>query len=149
MKNKQKNKQSIILIIDYFGASFETVSERSSRRFSRRSPSSGPRVGASSSAVGAEEDLQETPDSLDKLKFILSIISKILSVSMDMELRMQALLALEVGLWSSEQDVRERYRTLELYNCQYDVQVTGFVGRQSCVARSTRMRRPYRRCGAC
>ena len=92
MKNKQKNKKSIILIIDYFGASFETVSERSSRRFSRRSPSSGPGVLASSSAVGAEEDLQETPDSLDKLKFILSIISKILSVSMDMELRMQALL---------------------------------------------------------
>ena len=57
-----------------------------------------------------EEDLQETPDSLDKLfcrlvcflglperliflarKFILSIISKILAVSMDMELRMQAI----------------------------------------------------------
>ncbi|CAK8985449.1 unnamed protein product [Durusdinium trenchii] len=54
------------------------------------------------------DDLQETPDSLDKLKFILSIISKILSVSMDMELRMQ--------------DVRERYRTLELYNCQYELQ---------------------------
>lgn len=54
------------------------------------------------------DDLQENPDSLDKLKFILSIISKILAVSMDMELRMQ--------------DVRERYRTLELYNCQYDVQ---------------------------
>ena len=54
------------------------------------------------------EQLQETPDSLDKLKFILSVISQILAVSMDMELRMQ--------------DVRERYRTLELYNCQYEMQ---------------------------
>jgi dynein heavy chain len=49
------------------------------------------------------EQLQETPDSLDKLKFILSVISQILSVSMDMEIRMQ--------------DVRERYRTLQLYDC--------------------------------
>ncbi|CAJ1332260.1 unnamed protein product [Effrenium voratum] len=54
------------------------------------------------------DDLQENPDSLDKLKFILSVISKILAVSMDMELRMQ--------------DVRERYRTLELYNCHFELQ---------------------------
>ncbi|CAE8670802.1 unnamed protein product [Polarella glacialis] len=54
------------------------------------------------------EQLQEAPDSLDKLKFILSVISQILSVSMDMEMRMQ--------------DVRERYRTLTLYNCSYDLQ---------------------------
>jgi dynein heavy chain len=48
--------------------------------------------------------LQETPDSLDKLKSILSLIGQILAVSMDMELRIQ--------------DVRERYRTLTLYNCE-------------------------------
>jgi dynein heavy chain len=54
------------------------------------------------------EQLQETPDALDKLKFILSIISQILSVSMDMELRMH--------------DVRERYRTLTLYNCAHEQQ---------------------------
>jgi dynein heavy chain len=49
--------------------------------------------------------LQDTPDSLDKLKTILSLISTILAVSMDMELRIH--------------DVRERYRTLGLYSCEY------------------------------
>jgi len=54
------------------------------------------------------EQLRETPDDLTKLKDILSVISQILAVSMDMELRMQ--------------DVRERYRTLTLYNCAYEQQ---------------------------
>eukprot|EP00927_Polykrikos_kofoidii_P034569 TRINITY_DN29308_c0_g1_i1.p1 TRINITY_DN29308_c0_g1~~TRINITY_DN29308_c0_g1_i1.p1 ORF type:complete len:3708 (-),score=892.28 TRINITY_DN29308_c0_g1_i1:94-10965(-) len=54
------------------------------------------------------EQLQEPPSSLDKLKFILSVIGQILSVSMDMEIRMQ--------------DVRERYRTLTLYKCACDEQ---------------------------
>jgi dynein heavy chain len=52
------------------------------------------------------EQLAENPESLEELKTILGFISQICSVSMDMEIRIN--------------DVKERYRTLELYNCACD-----------------------------
>ena len=52
------------------------------------------------------EKLQEHPADLEKLKFLLNVISQIKSVSMDMVIR----------IW----DIQERYRTLQLYSCAVD-----------------------------
>ncbi|XP_064619187.1 dynein axonemal heavy chain 10-like isoform X2 [Lineus longissimus] len=48
------------------------------------------------------DDLKETPSSLEDLKFILRTISDIKDMSMDVETRIR--------------DIRERYRTMEMYN---------------------------------
>jgi dynein heavy chain len=50
------------------------------------------------------ENLQPSPTTLEELKESLGLIQKIMSISMDMEIRMQ--------------DVKERYRTLTLYSCE-------------------------------